>query len=81
MKRTETSLRDLWNNIKHTNTHITGVPEGEEREKMPDKIFEEIIAEHFPSMGKEALTQAEEAQRIPHMINPKRNTARDLLIK
>ena len=48
---------------------------------MPDKIFEEIIAEHFPSMGKEALTQAEEAQRIPHMINPKRNTARDLLIK
>ena len=30
MKRTEESLRDLWNNIKHTNTQIIGVPEEEE---------------------------------------------------
>jgi len=27
MKRTEDSLRDLWDNIKHTNIRITGVPE------------------------------------------------------
>ena len=26
MKRTEDSLRDLWDNIKHTNIRITGVP-------------------------------------------------------
>ena len=32
MKRNEDSLRDLWDNIKHTNIHIIGVPEGEERE-------------------------------------------------
>ena len=32
MKRTEDSLRDLWDNIKHTNIQIIGVPE-EEREK------------------------------------------------
>ena len=30
MKRNEESLRDLWDNIKHTNIHIIGVPEGEE---------------------------------------------------
>ena len=30
-KRNEDSLRDLWNNIKRNNIHITGVPEGEER--------------------------------------------------
>ena len=30
MKTTEDSLRDLWNNIKHTNTQIIGVPEEEE---------------------------------------------------
>jgi len=40
MKRNEDSLRDLWDNIKHTNIHIIGVPEGEEREKGPEKIFE-----------------------------------------
>jgi len=26
IKRTEESLRDLWDNIKHTNIHIIGVP-------------------------------------------------------
>ena len=31
MKRNEDSPRDLWDNIKHTNIHIIGVPEGEER--------------------------------------------------
>ena len=25
----EESLRDIWDNIKHTNLHIIGVPEGE----------------------------------------------------
>jgi len=33
MKRTEDRLRDLWDNIKHTNTRIIGVPEEEEKKK------------------------------------------------
>ena len=41
---------------------IIGVPEGEEREKGPEKIFEEIIIEKFPNMGKEIATQVQEAQ-------------------
>ena len=39
--------------MKCTNIHIIGVPEGEEREKGTEKIFQEIIAENFPNMGKE----------------------------
>ena len=39
MKRNEDSLRDPWDNIKYTNIHIIGVPEGEEREKRPEKTF------------------------------------------
>ena len=38
MKRNEDSLRDLWDNIKHTNIRIIGV-QGEEKEKGPEKIF------------------------------------------
>ena len=38
MKRNEDSLRDLWDNIKHNNIHIIGVPEGEEREKTRENI-------------------------------------------
>ena len=29
MKRNYDSLRDLWDNIKHNNSHIIRVPEGE----------------------------------------------------
>ena len=53
-KRNEDSLRDLWDNITHTNILITGIPEGKER-KGPEKIFEEIKAENFPNMGKEIV--------------------------
>ena len=56
------SLREIWDNVKCTNIHIIGVPEGEEREKGTDKIFQEIIVENFPHMGKEPLTQIQEAQ-------------------
>ena len=52
MKRNEDSLRDLWDNIKCINICVIGVPEGEEREKGPEKIFEEIIAENFLNLGK-----------------------------
>ena len=53
MKRNEDSLRDLWNNIKRTNIQIIGVSEEEEEKKGTEKIFEEIIVENFPNMGKE----------------------------
>ena len=42
MKRTEDSLRDLWDHIKCTNIQTIGVPEEEEKKKGHEKIFEEI---------------------------------------
>ena len=60
MKSNEDRLRDLWDNIKHTNIWIIGVSEGEEREKGPEKTFEEIIAENFLNMEKEIVTQVQE---------------------
>ena len=65
MKRTEDSLRDLWENIKSTNIRITGVPEEEDKKKGTEKISEEIIVESFPNMGKERVNQLQEAQRVP----------------
>ena len=62
LKRNDERLRQLWDNVKHTNIHIIGVPEGEEREKGTEKRFEEIIAENFRNMGKEPLTLIQEAQ-------------------
>ena len=49
------SLRDLWDNIKHANIGITGVPEEKEKRKGYEKFFEEIIVENFPNMEKEII--------------------------
>ena len=81
MKRNEDSLRDLWDNIKRNNIQIIGVPEGEEREKRPEKIVEEIIVKNFPNMGKEIATQVQEVQRVPYRVNPRRNMPRHTVIK
>ena len=51
-KRTEDSLRDLWDNNKCTNIWIIGDPEEEK-----NKIFEEIIVENFQYMEKEIVNQ------------------------
>ena len=61
LKRNEDSPREFWDKIKCTNIHIIWVPKGEEREKGPEKLFEEIIAKNFLNMGKESLTQIQEA--------------------
>ena len=43
MERTEDSLRDLWDNIKHTiNLLIIGVPEEEEKKRGYEKILKRL---------------------------------------
>ena len=81
MKRNEDSLRDFQDNIKRNNIHIIGVPEGEEREKGPKKIFEEFIVENFSNVGKEIATKVQETQRVPYRINPRSNMPRHIVIK
>ena len=81
MKRTEDSLRDLWDNIKHTNIQIIGDPEEEEKKKGYEKIFEEIIVENFPNREKEIVNQVQEAQRCPYRKNPRRIMPSHILIK
>ena len=75
MERNEDRLRDLWDNIKHTNIWIIGVPEEEEKKKGYEKIFEEIIVEIFPNMEKEIVNQVQEAQS-PIQDKPKEKHAK-----
>ena len=78
LKTNKESLTELWDNVKCTHICIIGVPEGEEREKGTEKIFQEIIAKNFPNMGKEPLTQIQKVQRVLYKINPRRNTQRHI---
>ena len=81
IKRIEGSFRDLQNNITHANIRVIGVPEEEEKNKGTENIFEEITVANSPSMGKEIISQVEEAQSIQYRTNPQRNTSRHILIK
>ena len=57
IKRNEENLRDLWDNVKHSNIRFIGVPEEEDKKKDLEKILEEIIVENIPKMEKEIATQ------------------------
>ena len=79
--KNEDILRDHWDNIKCTNHQTIGVPEEEEKKKVYEKNFEEIIVEYFLNMEKEIINQVQNAQRVPYRINPRRNMPGHMLIK
>ena len=51
MKKSEESLCELCDTLKCLKISIMGVLEGEEREKGAKRLFKEIIAENFSSLG------------------------------
>ena len=64
----------------HQHPYYRGARRRRKREGT-EKIFQEIIAEIFPHMGKEPLTQIQQAQQAPYKTDPRRTTVRHILIK
>ena len=54
-KKTEDSLRDLWDNFKCISIRILWIPEEEEKNKGYEKKSEDIIVENFCNMEKETV--------------------------
>ena len=52
-KKNEERLTHLWDNLKHSNIQIIGVPEGEEQQQEIENLFEQIVKENFPNLMKE----------------------------
>ena len=57
MKKHESNIRNLWDNMKYANLSIIGIPEGEEKEKGIENIFEEIMASNFLNLKKKTDIQ------------------------
>ena len=55
MKRTEDSLRVLWDNTKHTTFELQGSQKKKRKRKGMRKKFEEIIVENLFNIGKEII--------------------------
>ena len=75
MKKHESNIRDLWDNIEWANLRIIGIPEGEEKENGIENIFEEIMAENFPNL-KHTCIKIQDTQRAPNKLNRNRPTPR-----
>lgn len=69
------------NNINQSTNQYTLLPEGEKGEKGAESLFNEIMAEDFPNLGKETNTQIQEAQKVPNKVNLKRPMPRHIIIK
>ena len=46
--KNEERLKNLWDNFKHSNIRIIGVPEGEEEDQEIENLFEQIVRRTFP---------------------------------
>ena len=53
IQKKQKRLRNLWDNFKHSNIWIIGVPQGEKEEQEIEHLFENIMKENFPNLAKE----------------------------
>ena len=67
--------------MKCNNICITCLTEGEEEEQGIENLFEKVMMENFPNLMEEKVPQIQETQRVPSKRNPKRPTARHIIIK
>ena len=79
LRKNEEVIREMQDNMKHNNTRIMGIPEGEEEKQGIEKLFEKVIMENFPNLMREKGTEIQETQRVPSKRNPKRPTARHII--
>ena len=74
-------VRELQDNMKSNNIHIIEIPEGEEEEQGIENQFGKVMMENIPNLRREKVTQIQERQTVPSKRNPKRPTARHIIIK
>ena len=82
IQKNEKRLRNLWDNFKHSDIQIIGVPEGEEKEQEIENLFEKIMKENFLDLVKEIdFQEVQEAQRgVPKKLDPRKYTTRHIII-
>ena len=71
----------MQDNMKHNNICIIGIPEGAEKEQGVENLVKKVMMENFPNLRREKVTQIQETQRVPSKRNPKRPSARHIIMK
>ena len=83
IKAKEHDLRiiEISDSLKRNNIRIIGVADEEGREIEVEGLFEQIIAENFPNLGKDTDIKIQEAQRTPIRINKNQPSTRHIIVK
>ena len=80
LKDHEDRLREINDSLRKKNLLVIGVPEGADRGRGPEYVFEQILAENFPNLGRETGIQIQEIERCPPKIK-NRSPPRHLIVK
>ena len=70
----EERLREINDSLRRKNLHLSGILECAERDRGPESVFEQIIAENFHNLRRETGIQIQEIERFPPKINKNRST-------
>ena len=65
LKDHEDRLKEINDSLRRKNLHLIGVPENAKRDRGTENIFEHIIADIFPNLGRETGIQVQEIERSP----------------
>ena len=58
------------------------MPEGKEQEQEVENLFKQIMKENFPGLAKEIdFQEVQEVQMVTKKLDPRRKTARHIIIK
>ena len=65
LKNHEDRLREINDSLRRKNLQLIGAPKGAEKDRGPEYVSEQIIAENFPNLGRETGIQIQEIERLP----------------
>ena len=70
IQKSEETVTNLWDNLKHSNIQIIGVTEGEQEQEI-ENLFEQIMKENLPNLVKEIDFQGVQEAESPKEIGSK----------
>ena len=75
----ECRLREITDSMKSSNIRIITIPEGVEKNRGLEEIFEQIVADYFPNLARETNIHVQEAERTPPKLNHDKQTPRHVI--
>ena len=67
--------------MKRSNVRIISIPEGVEKNRSLDEIFEQIVPENFANLARETNIHVQEAERIPPKLNHDKPMPRHIIVQ